>query len=219
MSLSTKHINRLKKNKALLVTSIVILLCLALSIFFPVQNTFQSISRSIFFLIVLPVLYIKLILKENLSDWGWNLENKKIGLIWSAAALLLALAVFYSLIRFAGFSVNYKVSPIAANNFIFFLLYELIFLNIFFFLQEFFFKSFVLFSFRKFGAWAVFIQTGLYLLSLILTGKFSWQTLPFMFISFFGGIVVYKTRSFFYSYFFGLSFIILLDAFIIHLIK
>lgn len=219
MSLSTKHINRLKKNKALLVTSIVILLCLALSIFFPVQNTFQSISRSIFFLIVLPVLYIKLILKENLSGWGWNLENKKIGLIWSAAALLLALIVFYSLIRFAGFSVNYKVSPIAANNFIFFLLYELIFLNIFFFLQEFFFKSFVLFSFRKFGVWAVFIQTGLYLLSLIFAGKFSWQTLPFMFISFLGGIVVYKTRSFFYSYFFGLSFIILLDAFIIHLIK
>ncbi len=219
MQISTHHLEKLHSYKETLVTSAVILTCLFLSILFQADNTLQSISRSIFFLIILPVLYIKFILKNDLADWGWNLENKKEGAVLASISLCLALIIFYLLIRWAGFSSHYHVNTLIQYNFWLFLLYELFFLNIFFFAQEFFFKGFVLSAFRQFSFWTILIQSGLYFALFILSKTFSWQTSPFMFISLVGGLIAYKTRSFFYSYIFGLSFIIILDAYIIHLVK
>ena len=215
----TGVLEKFEKYKELAVASVVIFLCLVLVATFPVSDIVQSVSRSIFFLIILPILYIKFILKENLAAWGWNLGNRKQGLFLSVAAFFLGLVIFYLLIRFTSFSSHYQIDSSVKTNFFLFLLYELFFLNIFFFAQEVFFKSFVLFVFRKYAYWSVIIQAGMYFLLLIVSKNFSFQTSPFMFISLLGGWLAYKTKSFFYSYIFGLLFIIILDAYIIHLVK
>ena len=209
----------LHQNKKLLLTSAVILLCLLLSAFFPTDNAMETISRSLIFLIVLPLLYIKLILKNNLTLWGWNLQNKKSGLLWGFFAFFLAFLIFCPLSRFAAFSQNYPVNPLVANSFWFFVLYELVFFNIFFFAQTFFYQGFVLYAFRRFGAWSIAVQAGIYFLVLALTGGFAWQSAPLIFWSLAGGTAAYKSRSFAYSYIFGLLFIIMLDAWMIHLAK
>jgi hypothetical protein len=219
MQLSDNYLEKLHQNKELLVTSIVIFLCLFLSLFFPTTNAFQSASRSIFFLIILPILYIKLILKNDLAAWGWNLNDRKNGVALATVAFFSGLIIFYLLIRFFGFSSHYAINPILKNSFILFSLYELVFLNILFFTQEVFFKSFVLFSFKQLGSWTVLIQSATYLLLLEFSKSISWQTAPFIFISVAGGWITLKTRSFAYSYIFGLLFIIILDAYIIHLVK
>ncbi|MFA7319280.1 MAG: hypothetical protein WC022_01650 [Parcubacteria group bacterium] len=219
MPITTAQLEKLHPYKELLVTSSVILTCLILSVIFPATNSFQSVSRNLFFLIVLPVLYIKLILKRDPTEYGWKAGNMKNGLFSAAFALFLGLAVFYLLIRFAGFSSHYHINSLIKNSFGLFLLYELVFLNIFFFAQEFFFKSFVLFSYRQFSYWAVLIQSGIYFSLLVLTKNFSWQTLPVIFVSLVGGFITFKTKSFLYSYIFGLLFIMILDAYIIHLVR
>jgi len=213
------HLEKLHPYKELLVTSAVILACLILSIIFPTTNSFQSVSRNIFFLIILPFLYIKLILKSRLTEYGWQIGNVKNGLFSASLAFFSGLIIFYLLIRFAGFSSHYHLNPLVENSFGLFLLYELVFLNIFFFAQEFFFKGFVLFSYRQFSYWAILIQSGIYFSLLGLTKNFSWQTMPIMFISLVGGFVTFKTKSFMYSYIFGLLFIMILDAYIIHLVR
>ncbi len=217
--MSDNFSTKLSFYKEKVVISTVIFLCLLLSVTFPVSDSIQSISRSIFFLIILPILYIKLISKETLSSWGWIKPNKISGLFLSLILLALGSVLFFLLIRFVGFSSHYQVPLFAKNSFADFLLYELFFLNVYFFSQEVFFKSFVLFAFKQFSAWAVLIQSGLYLLVLLISKDLSWQTTPFIFISLAGGWLTYKTKSFFYSYFFGLLFIITLDAYIISLAK
>lgn len=209
----------LHQNKKLILTTVVILLCLVLAAAFPTNNIAEIISRDLIFLIILPLLYIKLILKNNISLWGWNWENRKSGLTWGALAFLLGVLIFYSLSLFPAFSQNYQVYPLAASNFWFFVLYELVFVNIFFFAQTFFYQGFTLYAFRRFALWAVAIQAALYGVVLSLTGSFSWQSAPLIFWSLAGGTVAYKSRSFVYSYIFGLLFIIMLDAWMIHLAK
>ncbi len=219
MQTITAYLEKLSAHKELLVTSLVAVFCILLSAFFPTDNQFQLISKNIFFLVFLPMLYIKLILKGNLSDWGWNFENKKEGALLGALAFLASLIIFYLIIRFTTFSSHYTISPLVRNNFGIFILYELVFFNIFFFTQEFFFKGFLLFSFRPFFVYSVLIQAGVYCATTFLSSSPSLQALPLIFLSLIGGYVTYKTRSFLYSYIFGLLFIIILDAYIIHLVK
>lgn len=213
------YLKKIYPHKELLVTSIVIVLCLALSISFPTYTAFQSISKNIFFLVILPALYIKLILKDNLIEWGWNLKNRKEGLILASLNFFSGLLIFYLFANFTTFSTRYSISPIIRNSFGFFLLYELVFFNIFFFTQEFFFKGFVLFSFRQFRHWSIFIQSSVYFILLLFSKGHILQLAPFIFLSFSGGLITYKTRSFWYSYISGLLFIIILDACLIHLVK
>ncbi|MDR3559277.1 MAG: hypothetical protein P4L62_00300 [Candidatus Pacebacteria bacterium] len=210
---------RLHQNKKLLLTSTVILLCLLLSAFFPTDNAVETISRSLIFLIALPLLYIKLILKNNISLWGWNLQNKKSGLIWGLLAFLLGAVIFYPLTHWTVFVQNYSIDPLVASSFWFFVLYELVFFNIFFFAQTFFYQGFAIYAFRRFGAWSIAIQAGIYFAVLGLSGSFTWQSAPLIFWALAGGFAAYKSRSFAYSYIFGLSFIIMLDAWMIHLVK
>ena len=219
MRMLDTHLEKLHSYKELLVTSIVIILCLTLSIFFPTHTAFQSISKNIFFLVILPALYIKLILKDNLVEWGWNLKNRKEGLVLASLNFSLGLLIFYLLANFTTFPTYYSISSLVRNSFGFFLLYELVFFNIYFFTQEFFFKGFILFSFRQFTHWSILIQSGVYFTLLLFSKENFLQLTPFIFISLAGGFVTYRTRSFWYSYFSGLLFIIILDAYLIHFIK
>lgn len=209
----------LHQNRKLITTAAVILLCLVLSLAFPTDNIAQTVTRDLIFLIILPLLYVKFILKNNISLWGWNFQNRKVGLTWGLLAFLLGTVIFYPLSQWPAFAQNYAVNSLIAANFWYFLLYEFVFVNIFFFAQTFFYQGFVLYAFRRFGVWTVAIQAALYLALLGLTNGLVWQSAPLIFWSLSGGTAAYKSRSFVPSYIFGLLFIILLDAWMIHLAR
>ncbi len=206
--------------KTEVISSAVIFLSLFLVYLFPVADIFQNFNRSLFFMAILPFLYIKFVLKKNLSDYGFNLDNKKTGFFWAAAMFAVSFGTVLVLIQFAGFDKKYTIPSYIADNFWIFLVYELLLINFQIFINEFFFRGFLLFSFmEKIGYWSIAIQALVYILFAASAIGFSWNITPFIIMSVTGGIVAYRSRSFLYSYFMSLFFMIILDAYIIHLYK
>ena len=208
------------KNKESVINSIVIVVCLVLSVFFPTQNAVQNLLKDLFFLFVIPILYIKLVLKKNIADFGLNIQNKKVGIFWAGMMLLMSLAIAFIAIQYSDFPKVYRLSSLVVSNFWFFLLDMLVFLNIMLFLQEFFFHGFVMLPFmKKMKVWTIFIQFILFFVFLLLIGgdfqKKLWMILPFLILSLTGGITAYKSKSVIYSYASGLLFLIIINAYLI----
>ncbi len=216
-----------KKNfepKELIITGMIIFICLILSITFPAKGNFQDIIKSLIFLLILPMLYIKLVLKKSAGDFGLNIQNKKTGIIWGGLMLLVSLLAIYAVINYTDFTENYALSSLVVNNFWFFLFHMLIIVNFFLFLQEYFFRGFVLFSFAPIASfWTIFIQAGIYFITILIAkGGFQpeiWTLVPFIIISITGGVTAYKSKSMIYSYLSGLLFLILLNSYLIYAIK
>ena len=208
------------RDQALLISFLVALLCLFLGIAFPSQNSAELITKNLFFLIFLPIVYAKIFLHKNLADLGFNLKNKASGLRWGASLAFFLLLIFYLLLHYTPFRANYKLSPEIIAHFWFFLGYELLLVNFIIFINEFFFRGFLMALFReKFEHWVIAFQVLIYLLALFLTNAFSWQILPFILFSISGGILAYKTKSFLYSYFTHIFVIIILDTYLIYLVR
>ncbi|HCP08577.1 MAG TPA: hypothetical protein DIT25_02140, partial [Candidatus Moranbacteria bacterium] len=70
-----------------ILTAFLALACLLLFAFFPAEEALEKITSSFIFLFVLPALYIKLILRKKMADFGWKLGEWKPGLVFSAAYL------------------------------------------------------------------------------------------------------------------------------------
>ncbi len=207
-------------NQEMLVSFSVALLFLFLSLAFPAQNSAQKITKSLFFLILLPMAYIKIILQKNLADFGWNLKNQNIAWRWGIAIIIFTLAIFYLMINFTQFKSGYILDNYIKNNFWWFLFHELIVINFIVFIYSYFFQGFLLTIFReRFRHWAIALQAGIFFVILLLAKNFLWQTAPFILLSVTGGLLAYKTKSFFYSYFAGIFAIIILDTYIIYLTK
>ena len=207
----------------LFISSFIILACLFLSISFPAKAGVQQITKNLSFLVIIPILYIKLILKKNLRDYGltfFNDKNKRNGIIWTPIMFFASLLIIYILINYTDFKKNYNLESYIINNFWFFMIYELILVNILLFIQTFFYQGFIMFTYlKKINYWSIFVQFFLYVINITILGSFSWQMVPFIIISLTGGLITYKSHSFIYSYIMGLLFIIILDSYIIYTIK
>jgi len=218
-----KKIGFLSKDSVLSMSSFVILVCLFLSISFPAEAGLQQITKSFSFFVVIPILYIKLILKKDLRSYGMNIsekKNRRAGIFWAILMLFISLMIAYLLFNYTGFKKSYGLAAYIVDNFWIFIAYELILVNILLFMQSFFYQGFVFFTYlKKFGYWSILIQFFLYLLFISVLGNFSWQLSPFIILSLTGGWVAYKSKSFVYSYAMGLLFIIVLDSYIIYTMK
>jgi len=212
--------NLLKSNQEILVSFGVALICLFSSFAFPSENSAQMITKNIFFLILLPIAYVKLILGKKLADFGWNLKNPKLALLWSINMTLFTLLLFYLMLNYSQFKSDYVLENYIKNSFWLFLTYELIIVNFTSFIFTAFFQGFLLSLFqKKFEYLSLAISTGTFLMVLLLTKSLSWQTAPFILLSITGGFLTLKTKSFFYSYFMSIFAIIILDAYFIYLTK
>jgi len=208
--------------KDFLASSFALIVCLVLFYFFPANGVLQILSRSLFFLLIVPILYIKIILKKNARDFGFSFSPDRKGFLWLGGTLLVALLLVYILITFTDFKDNYRsmIPGPVYSNFRAFLLYELVFVNFLLFLHEAFFNGFLLFTLKKpFGYWAVLIVTVLFLVFLGLIRALNWQMVPTIIAISFGTWIAYKNQSFFYSYLMGFIFTIILDAYVIQLFK
>jgi hypothetical protein len=206
--------------KEFVASFLVILLCLVFSSFFPAEDYFQKLLRALVFLLIIPILYIRLVLKRDLYSFGCNFSLKKSGIFWAIGIFLFTTTAFILLANFTNFRENYFIAEEIRHNFTSFLFYELVVFNFFFLLNEFFFKGFVLFSFsEKLKDWSIWAATATYCLSLLASGNFSWQTAPLIAYSLGGTIISYKNNSFWLSYLTGFVSIILLDSLLIYISK
>jgi len=199
---------------------LVAIFCFLLFYLFPSNDFLQSITKSIFFFFLIPFFYVKLILKKNFWDFGFNLRNKKEGFFWSGILLLFLIVLFFFIIRYTEFDKTYNLPFFIKTSFGYFLLYELVLVNLLFLLQEIFFKGFLLSVLReKLNYWSILIQSTIFLFPLFIYSSYFIQVLPMIILSLLGGFVAYKTRTFVFSYLTGIIFLILLDAYIIFINK
>ena len=196
------------------------LACLGLFISFPSKGSVEDFSRLLFFLLIIPALYIKLILKKNFRGFGLIFRTTRKNTLWLAEMLVSSFLIAYLLIRFTSFKDGYILPDYVLVNFWWFLVYELAFVNFWLFIHESFYRGFIFFTLaEKFGFLAIPAAASFFVIFLLLTKAFSWTMVPYIIISLTGGWLAYKTRSFVYSYLMGLSFIIILDAYLIYISK
>jgi membrane protease YdiL (CAAX protease family) len=212
-----KFIHHWKKE---LVALLIAFLGLFLALFFPAQGDFQFVSRIVLFLIVLPTIFIKWTLRKDLSDFGFNLDNKTIGFIWAGIMLLVSFLIVLILFYFFKLETRYILPAAIVTDFWSFAFYEIILINGIVFILEFFFRGFLQTVLReKLGFFSIFIQFITFLLFLFFIHKLTWQYTPLIILSLASGVVAHKSRSFVYSYFMSLIFTIFLDLYVIELFK
>jgi|WetSurMetagenome_2_1015567.scaffolds.fasta_scaffold55702_3 membrane protease YdiL (CAAX protease family) len=217
-----KKISTINKDSGLLVSSLIILSCLFLSITFPVnkESLGQLLTKNIFFLVIIPALYIKLILKKDLASFGLNIKNKKAGIFWGMFFLIALFLLYYLLLAYTNLPKKYLLPSNVTSQFYFFLIYELVLMNIMIFAYEFFYRGFVLFLFsKKIGHWAIFLQAIIFVLFSSVENGFYWQFAAPLVLSLSSGILAYKSKSFIFSYISNLLFIIILNSYIIYTVK
>jgi hypothetical protein len=206
-----------------------ILLFLSINIFFPSNKNLiiwffiETFTRAFFLLFLAPILFIKIVLKKNLREFGFNLQNKRKGFFFAFLALVFSLILSYILVRYTEFLKFYKweLPPSVFVSFRAFLLKDLLLFGIVSFIFEFFYKGFVLSVYsKKFLYGAIFIQAFPYLLPyLLVPGLSFYNYLPTILIVIIGGLVAYLTKSFLYSYFYGLTYTIIFDSLVIYWLK
>ena len=202
------------------VTTSIIFFCLLLYAVFPTDNVFQQIVSSTTFLLVIPILYVKIILKKNLGDIGIKKGNWQTGIIWSAISLIISTLIAYILLSYLGLAQRYALPHYIANSFTFFLFYEIMLFGFFTFLYEVFFRGFLMLNFsKKIGLWAILLQALVFLALFFFTRGIHWTLTPYIIFLIFSGITAYLSQSIFYSFATFLIFNIIFDSFYIYLIK
>lgn len=207
-------------SKEEVVTSGVIFSCLLLYAIFPANNVFQQVISSLTFLLVIPFLYVKIILKRNLKEFGIQKGEWKTGLIWVVISLAVAFLILYIFSRYFGFFDKYSVPKFARENFFLFISYEIFLTGFFIALYEIFFRGFILFFFRpKIGYWSVIVQGVAFFLLFWLSSSINWALAPYLMFVLLGGLVAFYSRSIIYSFISNLLFVIIIDSVFIKLIR
>jgi membrane protease YdiL (CAAX protease family) len=207
-------------NKEDIITAGIIFLCLFLYVIFPTDGVFQQIISSATFLLVIPLLYVKIILKKDLSDFGIQRGEWKTGIFWSLLSLVTAFLILYVLYYYFDFFGKYDVPKSIRDNFLLFLGYQIFLTGFFTALYEFFFRGFVMFSFsEKFGYWAIILQSAIFFLLIWLSSSMSWSMAPYLIFAVLGGVVAFFSHSIIYSFISTSLFIIIIDSIFIKIIK
>lgn len=199
-----------KKN---ILTFTLALFCLLLHSVFPGKDYFQKIVISLVFLLVIPILYIKIVSKESLKDFGLKLGNWRLGVMWLFISLAISLLALYLIYNYTSFAEKYYLPQKIIKSFGLFAFYEIVIVGFFVALYEFFFRGFTMFSFsEKLGFNAIALQFILFILFLIIAKDFNWVFAPYIAAAPIAGMIAYKSGSLIYSYLFSLLFAIISDA-------
>lgn len=206
--------------KEFLVTAAVILICLLLYKVFPVKNIFQQIISSITFLLIIPLLYIKIILKKTSQSYGIQKGDRHRGIVLMPLSIIISLLLFYVLFQYTSLPDYHNLSSLVTENFIFFVLYEILLVGLFTALYEFFFRGVVMLGlFKNFGYWSILAQFVLFAAFFLILDKPDWSIFLYLIVAPFAGITAYRSRSLLYSFGTSLIFIIIADALAIGLLK
>lgn len=148
---------------------------------------------------ILPLLSIKLVFREKLSDYGFTLGDKKFGFITSGIFLIVMLIVVWIVSGSEKFAATYPQGGIKVKeNFQIFVLYELCIL-VYMLGWEFFWRGYTLFGLKeKFGYYSVFIQMIPFFI--LHKGKPEIELFASIFAGLILGVQALRSNSFIYSW-------------------
>jgi hypothetical protein len=205
--------NTIQKNKNILLVIIFTLICLLSFKFFPTKGNFQNAFVEISFLLVLPFLYNKFILKKDIKEYGFIVGDWKKGVLLSLIGISISIIVFFIFYKNFNLADKYFLPTEFINTFSNFLFYESVLVLFSVFIFEFFFRSFIMFNFLPYiGKFSILLQWLVFLLFLYFTKSFTWAFAPYIVFSLFSGLISYKSRSVLYSIVSQFILIIIIDA-------
>ena len=208
------------KIKEFLIITVFIIGLLIIYGLFPVRNVFQQIIVMATFFGIIPIIFNKFILKKELGEIGVKVGDWKKGLIWSGVSIIIIGLVFLIIIYFFNFLKYYNIPSIIIHNYKNFLLYEFLSVLPAVFLYDIFFRGFIILTLeKKLFYWTVVVQALLFLALVLATRSPVWTLVPYLISAPLAGLIVYKSRSIFYSTVLQFIVILLLDSNIVSLIK
>lgn len=189
------------------VSNAVALTSLVLFYFFPVKSFLQGMISVFVFLFLLPALFIKLILSDELKNYGWQSGQSRRNIIGCGLLSLLWAGLLVVLYKYTSLAPVFSLPGAMRLNFSFFLIYSVVVLFHLIW-YEFFFRGFILSIWnKKVGVWSLLVQSFWFI-------AFFWQKIiqigfdpKFLFLfflfSFFSGGVAWYTRSVLTSFVFS----------------
>lgn len=193
------------RKKPFFVTGLLVLGVLVSYLFLPASSEMSSAVQSLFFgvvfLVSVPMLYVRLVLKEPLSSIGLSRSSRRYGSLVVLVAVIPILSIWFLLLRLYGDDLAYALPYSVQSSFVWFLLYELVLVGIVAFVYEVFFRGLVMLSWlSSTGIASVFLQFLVFLVFIGLSGGFAWSNAPIMLAGLASGFVAYYTRSLWYSW-------------------
>lgn len=185
-----------------------------------ISPALQGLIVAVAVFLVIPLLYCKIVLEQPLSRLGFQRGNPWAGIGGSVLALGIALSALFVLWNFTPLLEGYRLPVAVEEQFLFFVLYEVLLNGLFLFLFEVFFRGMILLLWLKdFRIWGVFLQalvfTGILYLSGDMSNGINPQTLPMLLFAPFAGLIAYQSRSIWYSFGASWFFILLVDALVL----
>ncbi|MCK9378777.1 MAG: hypothetical protein M0P97_01370 [Candidatus Moranbacteria bacterium] len=207
------------KKKEFLITTVVAIICLVLIVIFPRDNVFQNFIVGISFFLIVPWLYIRIVLKESIADYGIQVGRVSSGVCWAIFSFVIFSLIILIASKYANFVNGYRLPQMIDGNFGLFVVYEVFLVGFFLFLYELFFHGWLLNFLKKYvNGSAVITQFAVFVIFLALIDNLNWTFFPYMVINLFGGWVVYRSHSIWYSFIFGWIAIILLDTLLLRVV-
>ena len=172
----------------------------------------------IFFVLmfIVPVLYIKLVMKRPLSDFGFGLGDIKWGSKWLITIPFLIVPIIYFASKMPSLRLEYPLAKSLLTDQSHLFVYELGYIIFYYIAWEFFFRGFLLFGLKeRFGAFnAVLIQT--ISSCLVHIDKPEGEIIGSIVVGVLFGMIALRSRSFWWVFMLHISIGILTDIFIIY---
>jgi len=172
----------------------------------------------VFFILmfVVPVLYIKLIMKRPLSDFGFGTGDVKWGSKWLITIPFMVVPLIYIISKMPDVQTEYPLAKSLLTNQSHLLVYELGYIIFYYIAWEFFFRGFLLFGLKeRFGAVnAILIQT--ISSCLVHIDKPEGEIIGSIFIGILFGMIALRSRSIWWVFLLHISIGVLTDVFIIY---
>lgn len=187
--------------------NLVALACMGLVLIFPpAQGVWGSIVVMSAFLLVLPVLFIRFIVRERVAGYGFAWGKWKSVMFWTILPFILFNALFGCIFYYADVFPNFSVPVIVRTSFRWFLAYVAI-MGTYLFLYQAFFCGFILGLWRKVGMWqAVAVQTLLFTVFLTIRswpGEMTGILVIYITSGILSGTATYRTKSIFPAFLFS----------------
>lgn len=209
----------LSSHRRLIVTGILVFFSMGFLLLFTESNNLglaiQRLIVSIAFFLVIPLLYSKIVLREPLSQLGFQKGNMRAGIATGILALIAGSGVMVVLsFLFPDFRVEYQLPAVVMRSFYWFIIYELLLTTSVVLLYEVFFRGLIQLSWlRGFGVWAVVIQAGIFYGFSFFGDNFFWQNVPLLVFCPLAGLIAWRSQSLWYSLVASWLFLFLADVY------
>lgn len=165
------------------------------------DSTTQEVIASIVFLLVLPLIYCKMILKEPLSSLGIQEARWLPAFFWGGVMVAAGGVFLFFLLPIEGFRSAYQLPSFIEKNFAWFVVYEVVVVGGVALLYEVFFRGLVMkLWLGSLGPLAIVLQSILFVSFIGISSGFSWQYAVLCYASLFSGAVAYFSRSIYASW-------------------